>query len=150
MTPRHCYLTQGTKPMRTRFHSEYFPGRKHALMQYYDDEVMPNKYKEHFRNPIAQNEIPIDFYENKSEIFIDADLPGVNKSNVDLTVDNTGILHIHAKKESVTANGPLQLKEDEKVLTVMDRVEFEMKYYILERCADNLNRKILLPANADR
>ena len=46
--------------------SEFFPS---------ESMLMPGKFKD----PVEQNTeiIPIDFYENKSEIFIDAKLPGV-------------------------------------------------------------------------
>ena len=92
--------------------------------------------------------IPIDFYENKSEIFIDADLPGVDKENVEVTVDSTGTLHIYAKKTLLRDN--LNVNNLEKPSSVMERVESEMKFYILERSADHLERSVPLPPNADR
>lgn len=134
---------------------------------------MPGKFKANFKDPVEQNTeiIPIDFYENKSEIFIDAKLPGVviktpllvysyyahyrwyfvdvDKSNIEVTVDHKGTLHIHAKKNKL--KDTLALSDtDEEPSTVMERVESEMKYYILERSSDTLDRSISLPADADR
>lgn len=58
-----------------RHFSEFFPT---TTTKKIESLPMPGKFKDDFKNPIAnETVIPIDFYENKSEIFIDADLPGV-------------------------------------------------------------------------
>ena len=105
-------------------------------------------FKDKYKYPNPQAEIPIDYYESKTDIFIDADLPGVDKSNISLTIDNTGLLKIHAKRSEL--EHVLNSKQTEEPKSVMERVESEMKFYILERSAENLCRSIPLPANADR
>lgn len=147
--PRRLSLCFGT--IFSNSLSEYLPKLDNDSSM-----CMPREFKSQFKNPAAQgSEIPIDFYETDREIFIDADLPGVEKKNVDLSIDSNGTLHIHAKKKTLNKDD-VNLKvgildnTSNNSANVMERVKSEMKFYVLERSSANLDRSVSLPINADR
>ena len=112
--------------------------------------VMPGGFKDNFKDPLqSKKTIEIDMHENQTELLIDVDLPDIDKRHLELTVDSTGKLNILAKKNNF--ENTLQINKKKKTSeSVLERIESEMKYYIIERCSDNLERTIQLPGNANR
>ena len=97
----------------------------------------------------SKKTIEIDMHENHTELLIDVDLPDIDKSHLELTVDSTGKLNILAKKTNF--ENTLQINKKKKTSeSALERIESEMKHYIIERCSDNLERTIQLPGNANR
>ena len=87
-----------------------------------------SKSKEHRVDNIMKPLQPVmnlDLVEHEADFFVHAELPGVNKEDVDITIDK-GVLTISAKKEN---------KHEEKSSTV----------HHMERCFGTVQRSIRLP-----
>ncbi|MBI3592713.1 MAG: Hsp20/alpha crystallin family protein [Nitrospirae bacterium] len=71
----------------------------------------------------------IDMYDRKNEIVVKAELPGVNKEDIDLSIT----------KDSLTLKGEIKREEEIK----------EEAYYISERSCGSFTRTITLPVEID-
>ena len=71
----------------------------------------------------------IEMYDRKNEIVLKAELPGVDKENIDLTIT----------KDSITLKGEVKKEEEIK----------EEDYYASERSYGSFTRTIALPAEVD-
>ncbi|HAK88841.1 MAG: hypothetical protein A2077_01550 [Nitrospirae bacterium GWC2_46_6] len=71
----------------------------------------------------------IEMYDRKNEIVLKAELPGVSKENIDLTIT----------KDSITLKGEVKKEEEIK----------EEDYYASERSYGSFTRTIALPAEVD-
>ncbi len=71
----------------------------------------------------------IEMYDRKNEIVLKAELPGVDKENIDLTIT----------KDSITLRGEVKKEEEIK----------EEDYYASERSYGSFTRTIALPAEVD-
>ena len=80
-------------------------------------------------NKIRNNTPSVDIIENEEEFVLTADIPGFDKKNLDIEVEENGVLNINANpKINKEPNDPL--------------------YRIRERNSDSYNRKFNLPENA--
>lgn len=71
----------------------------------------------------------IDMYDRKNEIVLKAELPGVEKDAIDLTITN----------DAITLRG--EVKKDEEA-----QIE---NYYVAERCYGSFSRTVALPVEVD-
>ena len=80
-------------------------------------------------NKIRNNTPSVDIIENEEEFVLTADLPGFDKKNLDIEIEENGVLNINANsKINKEPNDPF--------------------YRIRERNSDSYNRKFNLPENA--
>ena len=80
-------------------------------------------------NKIRNNSPSVDIIENDEEFVLTADFPGFDKKNLNIEVEENGVLNINANsKINKESNGPL--------------------YLIRERNSGSYNRKFNLPENA--
>lgn len=47
---------------------------------------------------------PVDIHEDDSHVYVDAEMPGFSKEEINVTLEN-GILHLHAQREVKTREG---------------------------------------------
>jgi HSP20 family protein len=122
-----CQEKEGTmglvrwRPMR------YYPTSRddmdRAFNRMVTDWLGPSMYSEYDWNP------SVDVAETDAEIVVTADLPGVKKDDVDVTVD----------QNQLVISGERKQEEEES----------DKNYYRLERRYGSFRRAFVLPANAD-
>ena len=79
--------------------------------------------------PFFSSKVNIEMKENDNEFIIHAELPGINKSNIDVNIENN-VLTISAEKNNV--------KEENGI-----------KFHISERSFGKITRSVLIPKNVD-
>lgn len=83
------------------------------------------------RNSLLQSSMSIDMKENKNNYMVKVDLPGVEKSTIDISIDNNTLTISCEKSEEV------EEKDDKS------------KYYYSERTYGSQSRSITIPSNVD-
>ncbi len=101
---------------------EYFPMAS-AFDKFFDNFLQEDKAEENVRN------MAIDLVENEKDYQIKADLPGINKKDVHISIDNNSLI-IEAKRED---------KKEEK----------KGSFYRCERYSGNYKRSITLTEQCD-
>jgi len=96
----------------------------------FEDFFAPVARRRRWLKPEAGVVIPnIELYDKKNEIVLKAELPGVNKEDIDLTIT----------KDSLTLKGEVKKEEEIK----------EEDYYACERSYGSFTRAISLPVEVD-
>jgi HSP20 family protein len=96
----------------------------------FEDFFAPVARRRRWLKPGVSVVVPnIEMYDRKNEIALKAELPGVNKEDIDLTIT----------KDSITLKG--EVKKDEEVK--------EEDYYACERSYGSFTRTIALPVEVD-
>ena len=95
------------------------------------DEI--DRLMRHWASPISFSETgwnpSVDVVETDDEIVVKAEIPGVSKDDIDLTVENNRIIISGEKKQ--------------------EHEEKEDNYYLMERSYGSFRRIFVLPAQAD-
>lgn len=79
--------------------------------------------------PFVSSKINVELKENDNDFLIHAELPGINKSNIDVNIENN-VLTISAEKTEV-------------------KEENGTKFHISERSFGKITRSVLIPKNVD-
>lgn len=99
------------------FHTQNHPGFKGFM-----DPMFQLK-------PFVSSKINVELKENDNDFLIHAELPGINKSNIDVNIENN-VLTISAEKTEV-------------------KEENGTKFHISERSFGKITRSVLIPKNVD-
>lgn len=106
------------------------PAYRHDLERFFDDFLAPSSWAEHFdRLPEGALSFDMDVSESESEYHIEAEIPGMEEKDIEVSIEGSHLIIKGEKKEE-------SQKKDKN-------------YYSSERRYGSFTRAISLPENAD-
>jgi len=84
-----------------------------------------DRFFDDFRPSANRNFGNLDLYEDEQNVYLEVDLPGINRENIELTLED-GVLHLHAHRK-------------------FDHEKKDTGYFVRERAEGQWSRSVRLP-----